>query len=387
MNDEAGVAARRVAIEALSSITTDRSYANLRLDSILSRSGLDERDRRFVTELVYGTIRRRRSLDYLADRFLASDPPPEARAALRIGAYQLRFTDVPDHAAVSTTVSAAAVRYRGLVNAILRKVAAAEVVWPDEATRLSYPDWLVERAIADLGHDDAIAALEVMNAAPEVTVREDGYTQDLASQWVAELVEASDGDVVVDLCAAPGGKATAIAASGALVIAADRRIKRSGLVAANARRVGAPDVVTMVADGRAPALRSGLAERVLVDAPCSGLGVLRRRPDARWRIGPSDVDELAVLQRSLLDAALGLVAPGGMLVYSVCTFTRAETIDVASSFAAAHPELTVTRPLGDPWKPWGDGVILLPQVADTDAMCVFRWRVPRGHAASLGSIG
>ena len=182
--------------------------------------------------------------------------------------------------------------------------------------------------------------------------------------------------MVVDLCAAPGGKSTAIAATGALVIAADRRVKRAGLVAANARRVGASEVLTMVADGRAPALRAGLADRVLVDAPCSGLGVLRRRPDARWRIGPSDIDELAVLQRSLLDAALALVAPGGMLVYSVCTFTRAETIEVAEGFAAAHRELIAERPPGPPWSPWGDGVIVLPQVADTDAMCVFRWRVP-----------
>lgn len=377
----AGVASRRVAIDAVAQITADNSYANLKLDPILTASGLDERDRRFVTELVYGTIRRRRSLDYLADRFLSSDPPPEARAALRVGAYQLQFTDVPDHAAVSTTVSAAAPRFRGLVNAILRKIAGADVVWPDEATRLSYPDWLVDRVVADLGHDDAIAALEVMNQAPDVTVRDDGYTQDLASQWVADLVDVADGSLVVDLCAAPGGKATAMAAAGALVIAADRRVKRAGMVAGNAQRVGADSVWALVADGRAPAIRSGLADRVLVDAPCSGLGVLRRRPDARWRIGTNDIVELAVLQRSLLDAALPLVAPGGVLVYSVCTLTRDETIGVAEGFAAAHLSLVAEPFPGEPWRPWGDGAILLPQDADTDGMCVFRWRVPLSVAS------
>lgn len=117
----------------------------------LDRSGLSAIDRNFVTEMVYGTLRRRRSCDYLVDRFLTSDPPPEARSALRVGAYQLHFAQTPPHAAVSSTVGAVSKRFRGFVNAVLRKVSTSEVNWPDRGTELSYPDWLIERLVADLG--------------------------------------------------------------------------------------------------------------------------------------------------------------------------------------------------------------------------------------------
>jgi 16S rRNA (cytosine967-C5)-methyltransferase len=123
-------------------------------------------------------------------------------------------------------------------------------------------------------------------------------------------------------------------------------------------------------------LRLASADAVIVDAPCSGLGVLRRRADARWRIRPSDIDELAVLQRQLLDAALGLVRPGGRLLYSVCTLTAAETTEVAASFEAAHPGLVSLAPPDGDWDRWGSGGLLLPQTDDTDGMALFRWRVP-----------
>jgi len=238
MTAEATVTApssRKVALDALVEIEAGGAYANLKLGPVLERSGLDERDRRLVTELVYGTIRRRRALDYLVDRFLVNDPPPTARAALRLGAYQLRFTDVPDHAAVSATVDVVPKRFRGLVNAVLRKVATSPVAWPDDATRLSYPDWIVERLVDDLGTEEALDALETMNRAPDVTTRDDGYVQDRSSQRVVAALGAGPGDLVVDVCAAPGGKATALAADGARVIAADLRPKRVRLIATNAR--------------------------------------------------------------------------------------------------------------------------------------------------------
>lgn len=370
---------RSVALDALVEIEADGAYANLRLGPLLDASGLDERDRRLVTELVYGTIRRRRSLDYLVDRFLTNDPPPTARAALRLGAYQLRFTDIPDHAAVSATVDITPKRFRGLVNAVLRKVAKAPVTWPDDATRLSYPDWILDRLRADLGDGAALAALETMNRAPEVSVRDDGYTQDRSSQRVVAALDPQPGRLAIDVCAAPGGKATALAGAGALVVAADLRPKRVRLVAGNARRTAAdrPEGATVwpvVADAAFPPLRDGLAHIVLVDAPCSGLGVLRRRPDARWRITERDVDELAVVQARLLDAAAPLVAPGGLLAYSVCTLTRSETIDVAERFTASHPDFAVADPPGDPWTPWGSGSLLLPQADDSDGMALFLWR-------------
>lgn len=372
--------ARSVAVEALVAIEADDSYANLKLGPMLTRSGLDERDRRLVTELVYGVIRRRRSLDHLVDRFLVADPPPPARAVLRLGAYQLRFTDIPDHAAVSATVDVAPKRFRGLVNAVLRKVATVPVDWPDEGTRLSYPDWIVDRFRSDLGETAGLVALETMNRAPEVSVRDDGYTQDRSSVRVVEAIAAGPGDLVVDLCAAPGGKATALAAAGAQVVAADRRWSRVRLLRDNVERTapGRSDPSgacwPLVADAAAPPFRAGIADVVLVDAPCSGLGVLRRRADARWRIAPGDVEQLAALQARLLAAATALVRPGGRLVYSVCTLTEAETVGVADGFSSEHPSFLPQDPPDAPWRPWGTGGLLLPQDDDSDGMALFSWR-------------
>ena len=243
MTEATGVPARRLALDVLARVEDDGAYANLALPAALSRTDLGEDDRRLVTDLVYGTLRRRRSVDHLVDRFLTAGPPPAARRALRLGAYQLAFRpDLPDYAVVSATVGATPKRFRGLANAVLRKVAAAPVEFPDDATRLSYPDWVVERLVTDLGSDDALAALAAMDEAPSPTVRRDGYVQDLASQWVAAAVDARAGDRVVDLCAAPGGKATALASSGASVVAADLRPARAGLVASNAARLGTASV-------------------------------------------------------------------------------------------------------------------------------------------------
>src|SRR6476660_9096312 len=178
----------------------------------------------------------RRACDFAVDRFVLKEPAPDVRTVLRLGAYQLLFGRVPPHAAVSATVDLAPARVRGFVNAILRRVAATPVDWPDLAPRLSYPDWIVARLTTELGEADAVAALERMNEPPPVTTRSDGYVQDRASQWVAELVQARPGDRVADLCAAPGGKATAMAEAGAFVTGLDLRPGRAGLLAANAVR-------------------------------------------------------------------------------------------------------------------------------------------------------
>ncbi|MCB1040372.1 MAG: methyltransferase domain-containing protein, partial [Acidimicrobiales bacterium] len=266
--------ARKVAVDALVRIDRDQAYANLLLPKLLARSGLGERDRAFATQLVYGTVRHRRACDWFIDRFAVGDLDPEVRAALRVGTYQLRFLSTPAHAAVSATVDTVPRRARGLVNAVLRRVSEADDAWPSDAVRLSYPDWIVERLTADLGEDRAIGALTSMNGAASVVERDDGYVQDPASQQVAEAVEAVAGERVLDLCAAPGGKATALARTGATVVAADVRASRAGLVAANAAKLG-QEVSVVVADGTAPAFAAASFDRVLVDAPCSGLGSLR----------------------------------------------------------------------------------------------------------------
>jgi 16S rRNA (cytosine967-C5)-methyltransferase len=364
--------ARAVALEALNRIEHDGAYANLVLPGLLAASRLDERDRAFTTELVYGTTRMRRALDFAVDRFVKRPTPGELRTILRLGAYQLLYARVPDHAAVSATVGLAARSGRGFVNAVLRRVAAnPEVDWPSAAVRLSYPDWIAACLTDELGPSDAVAAMERMNQAPPVSTRADGYVQDQASQWVAALVEARAGERVVDLCAAPGGKATALAGDGPFVVAIDRHPVRAGLVVANARRTDvAASLAVVVADGARAPFASASFDRVLLDAPCSGLGALRRRPDARWRITAGDVGSLAAEQAALLASARILVRPGGVLVYCVCTLTAAESIDHDDG---SWPTLDTPEA---PWRPYGRGARLLPHDADTDGMIVLRYRRP-----------
>ncbi|MEP6661545.1 MAG: transcription antitermination factor NusB [Acidimicrobiales bacterium] len=364
--------ARRLAYAALMRVDHEGAYANLLLPRMLDESRLADRDRRFVTDLVYGSVRMRRACDHLVDRFVMKDPDPPLRTLLRLGAYQIAYCRTPAHAAVSTTVALAPNRARGFVNAVLRRVADAPVEFPDVATRLSYPDWIVQRVRAELGDVDGLAALERMNDPPPVSERRDSYVQDLASQWVAGLVDAAPGERVADLCAAPGGKATAIVGrTGATVVALDRRLHRVQLMVANRDRLGQRDRLAVVA---ADATRAPLCERafdhVLVDAPCSGLGALRRRPDARWRIAEADLAALTALQDALLREAGRLARPGGTVTYSVCTLTAAESIDHDRPQWASLPQP------GSPWRPYGRGVRLLPQDADTDGMAVMRWRLP-----------
>ena len=374
-----GEDARRLAMEVLGRIERDGAYANLVLRAALDRSSLDSRDRAFVTDLVYGTTRMRRACDHLVDSFLHDDVQPEVRTVLRLGAYQLHWAGVPAHAAVSATVAVAPRKVRGLCNAVLRRVAEHQPTWPGPGVELSVPDWLLERLVADLGSDDALAALAAMNRPARAVARDDGYHQDRASQMVSALVVEGlnpSGEVVLDLCAAPGGKATAMAAAGASVVAADLRPARLGLVGDNAERLG-HDMALVTADGRLPPFRPRAFDRVLVDAPCSGLGVLRRRADARWRTGQADVEELADLQVDLLTAAAGLVRPGGLLFYSVCTLTSAETTGVDRRFREATG-LGSGSPLGSPWRPHGEdgtGGLLLPQDLDSEGMAVFRYRI------------
>jgi 16S rRNA (cytosine967-C5)-methyltransferase len=243
---------------------------------------------------------------------------------------------------------------------------------------------VIRRLGEDIGPGRAVAALEQMNVAASPNVRADGYVQDPASQAVAEhmaglvqagLAEGRPGRVL-DLCAAPGGKATLLARSASLVVGADLAPSRAGLLAGNVRRLGLDNVSAVVADGLEPPFQASAFAGVLVDAPCTGLGVLRRRPDARWRIRPEDAQRLSALQRGLLAAAIPLVAPGGVLVYSVCTLTRAETVDVDDWLKGAVPPGwgDVVAPPGPPWEALGRGALLLPQAAGTDGMYLLAWR-------------
>jgi 16S rRNA (cytosine967-C5)-methyltransferase len=346
---------------------------------MLDRVALESRDRHLVTELVYGTCRMQRACDWLADRYRKGRVDDEVKAALRLGAYQLGWTRIPPHAAVSATVDEVRGRGKTVVNAVLRRVSTdfskGLVAWPDTATRLSYPDWIVELLSQDLGRDRALAALEQMNQPAAATPRADGYIQDRGSQMVADDLATYAGGRTADICAAPGGKATALAGGGGGIVAAsDISFDRSRLVAANAGALGQSNVAALTADGRNPPYRPAAFDLVLVDAPCSGLGVLRRRPDARWRVQAGDVDRLATLQKRLLAEAATLVRPGGVLAYSVCTLTTAETGRIDKWLLKSLPEFEALPPPGDPWQPAGRGALLLPQAAGTDGMFLLTLR-------------
>jgi 16S rRNA (cytosine967-C5)-methyltransferase len=394
-----GAPARRVAIDALLRIDKGGAFANLVLPEILDRSTLPAHDRNFVTELVYGTTRMRRACDHLVDRFLLSDPDPQVRAALRLGAYQLAFLRTPAHAAVAATVGAVRGRGRSVVNAVLRKVADAPVDYPDPQTELSYPDWIFDRLTADLGPERALAALTAMNASRSAATRDDGYVQDRASQLVVDatvdvLDATSQHARVVDLCAAPGGKATGVAGAApggterTTVIAADLRPKRVRLIRTNRDRLNLR-LPLVVADGVQPPFAPRSVDTVLVDAPCSGLGSLRGRADARWRIDADAPERLARLQTELVLAGLGLLAPGGTLVYSVCTLTTVEGRGVLDAVLAAAPtvidgdEIEVLDGPGAPWETEGGVSTLLPSTS-ADAMLLFRLR-RRPSATRVGA--
>jgi 16S rRNA (cytosine967-C5)-methyltransferase len=388
-------------------VVEDGAYSNLTLGGELGRSSLDERDRRLAADLAYGTLRRLLRLDAeieeAAGRGVARIDR-EALAVLRLGAYQLRYTRIPSHAAVGETVGLAAAARRGFVNAVLRRLAREEpsvagAESSDEAVsaRTGLVPWLVaelgrvlpggevEAAAAALAspaelclrtntcrvtRGDLLAALAAAGHAAEPgnhhpdAVRVPSATpaalpgyregwfavQDEASAVVTSALDIHPGERVLDACAGPGGKSshlTCLAGDGGLVVAADLSPARARLVRAAGGRMGLRPLV-LVQDARRPATRSGF-DAVLVDAPCSGLGSARRRPELLWRPRKEDESGLARLQVAILSGAAAMVRPGGRLVYSVCTFPRAETDAVVRAFLSKHVDfhpLEVTGPDG-----------------------------------------
>lgn len=359
-----------------------------------------EADRAFARELVFGVLRFRRGLDYALDTYYRrplSRLEPEVRTALRLGLYQLRYLDrVPTRAAVSEAVAlASAASGRGaasLVNALLRTYLRADHPWPHPGgdpdlylrVGLSHPDWLVDRAVARLGPEAARAALEANNRTPQSFLRvarnsdtdatrrrleADGvetvpaplaprclrvvrgnptasaaygegaiHPQDAGSQLIAWLLP--DGGRALELAAAPGGKATILAERWApgRVVAADLRPARLRLLTETAARLGAENLLPLAAHAGKPPFLQGTFDRVLLDAPCTGLGTLARNPDIKWNSSPKRLRSLAKKQQFLAAAAARLVAPGGFLLYSVCSLEPEETEEVVAALREQAPE-------------------------------------------------
>lgn len=388
MTQEAGVEARKIAIQCLYRIDETRSFANIVLPKMLKESSLEQRDRNLITEIVYGATRMRRSLDWVIDRYLSVAPPPKLRSSLRAGAYQIIYMRIPNHAAVSSTVSATGKRNKGVVNAILRRISEEKnITWPDEGTELSYPDWIIETLAKDLEKKNAVEMLSKMNQAPQVSQREDGYYQDLSSQWIVDLIAVSMDNVLLDLCAAPGGKATALAAKVKKVVACDVNEGRHKLIQGNIKNLSIENITQVVSDGRSAPFAPNVFDHVLVDAPCSGLGVLHRRADSRWRINKGDLANLAALQIELLDSSVPLLKQGGTLTYSVCTVTNEETVDVAKTLESRWPKLIPQKMTHENWREFGNGLQILPQDCDTDGMTVFQWKLPNEVSNDLRTKG
>lgn len=428
---------RRHAIEVVSMALSGRAFAQ---DEIDARSGqLAAADRRLLTEIVCGVVRRRLTLDRVLQAF-ASRPihrlDPAILQILRVAAYQVLFMDrVPPHAAVNESVRLARAtghaKASGFVNAVLRELLRSismtdsaegpadrlvprdggwlrfsRPVLPDPGDRAahlsaaySYPPWAVRRWIERFGEETAVEIMRASNLPPATTVRPnasrldaDALVQRLAAEGVearaleggrcvelprgvvpfalesfvrgefqpqddsaakvAPLLDPRPGERILDLCAAPGGKATHLAelAQGkARIDAVDVSRDKLALLEANLSRLGLKGVECFASDGAAFAReRPGAYDAVLVDAPCSNSGVLRRRVEARWRLNRSVIEELVVMQWELLGAAVAALKPGGRLVYSTCSLEREENQDMtqraADTFGLDVVEETQTLP-------------------------------------------
>ena len=349
--------ARAAAYEVIRRVFEDEAYADRALRSV--SEGLDDRDRSLARQLAFGTVQRVRTLDHaietLGKRPVRKLDPP-VLAALRLGAYQLGFLGgVPDYAAVNESVElvrqARIERAVPFTNAVLRRVGdgierlLSEL--PEGPLKHSYPDWIWDVWRRDLGEERALALMRAQNEPPPVVVRHvrgqspDGSATDIPGAYEVERVDeealargeiwpqsrgsqlaglvvgSQPGERTLDLCAAPGGKTTMLAGE---VVAVEANESRARELEENVRRLGADDVRVLHADGRdLPAELTGF-DRALVDAPCSGLGVLATRADLRWRSQP-----LPELQLELLRAAAERVRSGGAIVYSVCTINADES--------------------------------------------------------------
>jgi 16S rRNA (cytosine967-C5)-methyltransferase len=436
--------ARALAARVLERVDADGAWADLALNAEVQRGATAPRDIGLATEIVYGTLRWQRYLDWLLGphsrrRLDALDP--RLRVALRMTAYQLVFLErVPTFAAVNDAVTLARGRKPGLAeyaNAVLRSFARRGVREREPApprdpidalaTRCSFPTWLAARWVERYGTAEAEALMRALNERPPVTLRAntlrisrddlaarlaaeddvatrptphapeglvaqragepggwrafaDGacVAQDEASMLVARLLEPQAGETVADVCAAPGTKTTHLAQlmeNRGRILALDPQPTRLARVGEAAARLGVTIVETLASTAQeAAASRAAMCAAVLVDAPCSNLGVLRRNPEVKWRRRPEDLAAAAARQAEILDAAATMLAAGGRLVYATCSLEPEENDDVIRAFLARHSAFRVEAPASFPLA-LPDGVLRIrPDRLGTDGFTAVRLR-------------
>ncbi len=415
---------RQLALFALNDLETG-SFTDVVVDRLLGKFQLTGVDRNFFTELVHGIVRRKRTLDAIIDR-LAKQPaerqPPNLKQLLRLGLYQLRYLDrVPDSAAVNTTVDLAKanglVGLAGVVNGILRQYIRLQAERQEVldlpldpigrlGTLYSFPDWLIEHWLTELGEIETEQLCQAFNTVPKIDLRVNvlkidraklidifqtagievvpipnlpqglqftgsvgtidrlpGYhegwwtIQDSSAQLVTHLLNPQPGEIVIDACAAPGGKTTHIAelmGDTGQIFAVDKTASRLKKLQQNLSRLQLSNIKILTGDSCGLGELTGTADRVLLDAPCSGLGTLHRRADARWQKTPAQIHELAKLQSQLLANTATWVKPGGVLVYATCTVHPIENERVITPFLATHPDWQIELLPSD--SPWADFV-------------------------------
>ena len=399
---------RELAMQVLQRVHTEGAYANVALAQTLRDMQLPERDRRFLTELVYGVTKAGETLDYMIGCYVADirKAQPAIRELLRMGFYQIFCMDrVPPSAACNTAVELAKKHGRrgadsfvnGVLRAALRAPERAALPTGRDARSLAlrtwHPAWLVERWIKDYGYARAEALCLCNNTSAPLSVRVNtlrtnrsalmeqfmaagaevrasalapegillrahgaldelaplrmglAQVQDESSMLVAHVLGADPGMTVIDACAAPGGKTTHIAQrmeNRGRILAFDIYEEKIRRIEQNARRLGISIIETQLRDAREiGAAYEAMADRVLVDAPCSGLGVLRRKPDARWKKSASDRKTLPPIQRAILRSAAQAVKHGGILVYSTCTMEECENAAVVRAFLETHADFVL----------------------------------------------
>lgn len=412
----APISSREVARRVLDRIDKDNAWATPTLDGELARAGLEDRDRRLASELVYGVLRHRMRIDRaLSAHANLKKTPQKVVTVLRVAAYQLLFLDrIPGHAAVNDAVAAARAlagpKVGGFANAVLRELTRrGEPPLPEDDLELatSLPRWILDELTATAGAELPAIAKAFADQAPMIargnrlrTTREAliaelaaagvvatpiesapmalrledlgdparnasfqagrWTVQDLGAQHVALAAAPRPGQRILDACAGVGGKSTHLAElidDQGVIDAADQSATKLGLCGETAARLGLTSIRRLTCDLLDPAAQLQSAyDLIVLDAPCSGLGVLRRHPDAKWRLKPADVPRLAQLQRLLLDAVVPRLAPGGTLVYSVCTFTRAEGPEQIAGLVA-RTGLTLVEERRT-WPPDADGFYL-----------------------------
>ena len=401
-------------------------------------ASLDARDRRWVQELVWGMLRMRNRLDaMLAERVRGGIAKIDVDVTdlLRMGAYQLlHMGSVPAYAAIGQTVELTKRRHgigaSKLVNAVLRRIDrerdSVEPPIPADpldalAQQYSHPRWVISRWMDRWGPEETAQLLAVNNAPASITVRPYGVThaqlntmltgagvtthdvplvadsirlgpgvalteleafqqgaffvQDPAATLVAQYAHVPTDSVVVDLCAAPGGKALELARRARLVFAADAKMARVERMLAGFGRLAATNLIALVCDAREPSIAA--ADVILIDVPCTGTGTFRRHPDARWRLRASDFAVLPALQREILLAAAAMVRPGGLLIYSTCSLELEENDDQIEAFLATHREFTLEAPPAGtvPAAVVDNGLLrVLPQHHGTDGAFAARLR-------------